>query len=262
MEEEAAPLYQGETEVAPQESFRKRARPWKQRAGVVGLCVGAACALGVAAVARSPPRATALNLEAVELSVSNAYERRLGVAIGDGWYPLERLVEAHKATRLELANVGADEVVEWSATHELEDAPMFEETGGQVVEATFTRVGAHRVDARRVALGRSASFNVTCRYVRRELRDLTAFDRNAYFDAMHVLYSTEQDLGVKLYGANFKSAAWLVREHLYGAADRECVCALFAPTVCAHDFVWILRAEPSRDHLAPLAAIRDVSVTV
>ena len=118
------------------------------------------------------------------------------------------------------------------------------------------------VDARRVALGRSASFNVTCRYVRRELRDLTAFDRNAYFDAMHVLYSTEQDLGVKLYGANFKSAAWLVREHLYGAADRECVCALFAPTVCAHDFVWILRAEPSRDHLAPLAAIRDVSVTV
>jgi hypothetical protein len=47
-------------------------------------------------------------------------------------------------------------------------------------------------------------------------------DRERYLSAMHTLYSIDQDTGTRRYGSNFKSAAWLVREHLYGAADKAC----------------------------------------
>ncbi|KAH8062373.1 hypothetical protein JL722_3290 [Aureococcus anophagefferens] len=241
-QDEVAPLSGGEPRSRP-----TRSRPRKVQMVVVGLavCAGAAAALGVAALYET---AAASNLAEtpVELRVSNA----------------------PRGSRFD--NVASDEVVEWTATHEDEAAPMFRATGGQEVEVTFTRVGAHRVEARRVAKGALAAFNVTCRYVRRELRDLTDFDRNAYFDAMEVVYTTEQELGVKLYGENFKSAAWLVREHLYGAADRECdhwhddagflnhhvgITLQFEsslrsvnPEVCSHYWDYTIDAAESGDH--------------
>ena len=58
----------------------------------------------------------------------------------------------------------------------------------------------------------TAEFEVTVKYVRRELRDLTDADRDRYFEALHTVYATEQAEGVAKYGRNFKSAAWLVRD--------------------------------------------------
>ena len=42
------------------------------------------------------------------------------------------------------------------------------------------------------------------------------------FAALHTVYVTDMDVGLARYGSAFRSAAWLVREHLYGAADHEC----------------------------------------
>ena len=39
---------------------------------------------------------------------------------------------------------------------------------------------------------------------------------------MHTVYATSQEDGETLYGASFKSADWLIREHIYGAAAVEC----------------------------------------
>ena len=63
---------------------------------------------------------------------------------------------------------------------------------------------------------------MTAKYVRRELRELTAADRERYFDALATVYRTSQEDGERAFGPMFRSAAWLVREHLYGAAQREC----------------------------------------
>ena len=35
-------------------------------------------------------------------------------------------------------------------------------------------------------------------------------------------YYTDDDAGMLKYGTGYKSAAWLVRQHLNGAASREC----------------------------------------
>ena len=70
--------------------------------------------------------------------------------------------------------------------------------------------------------GAWAEVVVEARVVRRELRSLSEAERAAYFGALHVLYATGDDEGSRRYGADYKSADWLVREHLYGAADRAC----------------------------------------
>ena len=205
-----------------------------------------------AASARAPPARFALR-------VSNAYERELGVPIGDGWYPFEHLVEVGQPTRLELSlatgsssaagggggssssssssssfssepALDPDELFDWSAASGLAldaadpaDAAASGADGAGVEHVlTFKRVGHHHVRAIRRRTGAVASFNVTSKYVRRELRDLTDADRDRYFEALHTVYATEQAEGVAKYGRNFKSAAWLVREHLYGAADKSC----------------------------------------
>ena len=46
--------------------------------------------------------------------------------------------------------------------------------------------------------------------------------RNRYLDALLAVYLAKEDEGREKYGTNFHSAAWLVREHLAGAASREC----------------------------------------
>ena len=56
--------------------------------------------------------------------------------------------------------------------------------------------------------------------VRYELRDLPEDDREKYFAALHTFYFLGQEEGEKLYGSTYKSLGYLVREHLYGAADK------------------------------------------
>ncbi|KAH8049147.1 positive regulation of protein localization to cilium [Aureococcus anophagefferens] len=52
-----------------------------------------------------------------------------------------------------------------------------------------------------------SAFTVTAKYVRRELRDLTAADRNAYFSALHTLWRRRRTRRAPC-GPDFKSAAW------------------------------------------------------
>ena len=49
--------------------------------------------------------------------------------------------------------------------------------------------------------------------VRRELRRLTEKDRNAYFEALHTVFTTEQADGEALYGSGFSSHGTLAALH-------------------------------------------------
>ena len=203
----------------------------------VGLA--AAAFLGAAYVSGARPAGTLLSLAADATSLRSAtdvappqprlivqseYEQRLGIPIGDGLYGHVNLVELHAKTRLTLAfpdartevNVGS---IRWEIGGT--DGAEGDLPSGRQVEARFVQLGLHRVAVKSESEV-DYHFHVTARYVRREIRDLTDADRTRYLDALAIVYRTPQADGEKLYGSNFKSAAWLVREHLYGAADRSC----------------------------------------
>ena len=94
------------------------------------------------------------------------------------------------------------------------------------LELEFDSVGVHTVEIRApasaAAAAASASFSVHVRRVRRELRALSDAERERFLSALHHVYTVPQAEGEARWGARYRSAAWLVREHLYGAADASC----------------------------------------
>lgn len=61
-------------------------------------------------------------------------------------------------------------------------------------------------------------FDVTVKYVRREIRDLTDRDRETFFNAVSVLQRVPSAVGRKVYGTNYYSKDYFNRLHLhYGA---------------------------------------------
>ena len=57
------------------------------------------------------------------------------------------------------------------------------------------------------------STTVVCKYVRREIRDLSDEDRNRYFAALEIVYSTSLEDGVALYGAHYKDYKYFTVLH-------------------------------------------------
>jgi hypothetical protein len=55
-----------------------------------------------------------------------------------------------------------------------------------------------------------------CKYVRRELRDLTDSDREAYFSAMEVIAKVAEHEGKATYGNKFKNLAYFAQKHIHG----------------------------------------------
>ncbi|KAH8046949.1 hypothetical protein JL720_16235 [Aureococcus anophagefferens] len=55
-----------------------------------------------------------------------------------------------------------------------------------------------------------------------EITALSDGEARKYFGALFTVYALSDDEGRAKYGGDFVSAAWLVREHLYGAADKAC----------------------------------------
>ena len=95
------------------------------------------------------------------------------------------------------------------------------DSAGPTAEIWIRDPGPHTVRAKADG-GAWEAVDVVAKVVRRELRSLSGDERAAYFGALHALYATDDALGRRLYGADFRSADWFVREHLYGAADRSC----------------------------------------
>ena len=152
------------------------------------------------------------------LRVSNDYERSTGRSIGNGLYKHKHLAHVAKETRLELAS---GEPASWTISTAAGETLYESARPEPRVDFAFPDVHTYtvRVSGAKV---QSASFDVSSRVVRQELRQLSDADRDAYLSAMHTVYATSQDEGESLYGSSFKSADWLIREHIYGAAAVEC----------------------------------------
>ena len=181
---------------------------------VVAAVVGAA---GLAALLAAGPRAStlaALNRAASStpldvVATSGAYPP---AGVGYPWLAGRVLVEPHRETTLHAVGAGA-EAVAW--TVERQDRGV-----GPSTTHRFSRVGEHAVAL--ATATRSASVDVYCRYVRRELRSLTDADRVAYFDAVAAVYATPTEAGRRAYGPNFRNVAWFVAQHNVLSGARDC----------------------------------------
>ncbi|KAJ8598596.1 hypothetical protein CTAYLR_001690 [Chrysophaeum taylorii] len=149
--------------------------------------------------------------EGFSVRVSNPYERRLGRKIGDGLYPFGLLVDVSQKTKFEAASAVRWEIEGVASTETLSE-----------VEVKFPHPGDFRLATTDGSGKVVMEETVHVRVVRRELRELTTEEVSDYFDALHVLYTIDDVEGKSKFGADYVSAFWLIREHLYGAAQRDC----------------------------------------
>jgi hypothetical protein len=154
-------------------------------------------------------RDSSANSFAPTLNLENDHSRNTGRKIGNGLYrTMEHIAQVHKATTLSL---DSETAVIWMV-----DGVVLSEVPSTEIEYTFTSIGKHTVKAG------DFEFTIHSKAVRYEIRELSDDDREAYFHALHTLYTMDQDEGVAKYGDNYKGSDYLVREHIEGAADIMC----------------------------------------
>ena len=154
-----------------------------------------------------------------KLVVSNAYERVSGRRIGNGIYPHEHLVAVMKPTLLAFAS-GLE--ADWYM-RSAEDSDFTQiAAAAKTANFIFSDVGTTKIRAVRKADATPFDFDVEARIVRYEIRDLSDEDRELYLAALQTFYATSDEEGLKKYGSKFRSLEYLVRQHLYGAADKAC----------------------------------------
>ena len=183
-------------------------------AGAMRVACGTECAPGAFFVAESGAPAGDAVL------ASNAYERSSGRSVGDGHYDF-LVADVAQATRHELASGRA---AVWTVTRGGDDggaAVLASDGESAAWEARYPAFGDYVVRAA-VDGELAASAEVAARRVRRELRQLDADELERYLAAIEILTTVDDDEGLRRYGPAYRSVAWFVREHLYGAADRSC----------------------------------------
>lgn len=155
------------------------------------------------------------NLPRLAVTATNEYGEydRASLAL----YGLDMLVEPYRETTLATRRTDAStatlfrwRVVEVDASGlplEASD-PALDVRGGPDVTVTLTMPGTvylltveeQNSDGAVLAEGRAT---VSCRYVRREIRDLTDADRTDFLDAMETYYTVSDEEGQALYGEDF-----------------------------------------------------------
>ncbi|KAH8098501.1 hypothetical protein JL720_1447 [Aureococcus anophagefferens] len=196
------------------------ARPKARFTLALALVALGAVAVGRSAARRSPAALVGVasatsssdRTADVELLVSSPYERRLGRPIGDGQYDFDYLVDVSQRTLLSL--YPSTERAHW----EVDGAQVSNVTSSEV-EVAFANIGTHVVVVR-FQNGDAKSFEVTAPSAANcgSSRTRSA----AHFGAVFTLYALSDAEGQATFGPKFYSANWLVREHLFGAADRSC----------------------------------------
>ena len=146
--------------------------------------------------------------------LNDEYSRKFGRLISDGLLGdvNNAIAQVHKETTITSLDPGEHT---WKVDGILQNDGSPTEEG---ITVTFTEPGSHVIEL----VGEGQAFTVHAKRVRRELRDLSDDDRSRYFNAMKTIYTTKNEEGQKIYGANYHSAWWYVAKHLEGAADKEC----------------------------------------
>lgn len=142
---------------------------------------------------------------------SNGYERMLGRAIGNGLFD-GVILELYQETSLQVQ----DPTCLWVSVPQLDY-----EGGCKEITVTATSLGVSTL----TAYFRDKpviEFDLVAKYVRRELRDLDASDRDRYLDAIAVTHTLSDEVGKRKFGEKYQSVNWFAETHLFWSAHREC----------------------------------------
>lgn len=168
-------------------------------------------------------------------------------------HPWEHLVEPHKTTTFEVLDPSKDEDVmyEWKI-----GGNSYE---GESIEHTFTEAGISHVVELITYEGGNPVLHETsemlCKYVRREIRNLTSHERTQFFEAMSVVYNTSTSRGKHLYGAEFKGIEYFIRKHLYGAASKDCDHWHDGAGIMSHHIGFTYEFETSLQAVRPAVSV-------
>jgi hypothetical protein len=144
-------------------------------------------------------------------------------------YPWEYIAEPLEVTTFELedANVLPDSSdsldYRWILDDHLQGV-------GKSVKAIFAETGSYDLTVEafwpgleiEVPVLFSKTITITVKYVRREIRQLTDQDREAFFNAVSILQRVPTKVGQRIYGSKYFSKDYFVRMHLYYGGNGDC----------------------------------------
>ncbi|CAM9600123.1 unnamed protein product [Ascophyllum nodosum] len=97
---------------------------------------------------------------------------------------------------------------------------------GREVTHTFETVGRQRVTLSQIVVATGTAHyleaHVMVKYVRREFRQLTDKDREAFLNALEAIYRLPTHRGRTIYGEDYRGIEYFVQMHLDGAGVKEC----------------------------------------
>mmetsp|Transcript_24731 Transcript_24731/g.32293 ORF Transcript_24731/g.32293 Transcript_24731/m.32293 type:complete len:696 (-) Transcript_24731:178-2265(-) len=155
----------------------------------------------------------------LDIEISNEYPKLQSLED----YPWNYLVEPHRTSILQVNSALPNAQYTWSITlysdsssktSQLEFTSKNDQTSE--ISAVFTKAG-HFYHVKVVEEGgnyRSFETDIICKYVRREIRELTVEDREAFFDALVIFYTIPEDEGKALYGERFVTHRELTLIHV------------------------------------------------
>mmetsp|Transcript_19118 Transcript_19118/g.58930 ORF Transcript_19118/g.58930 Transcript_19118/m.58930 type:complete len:640 (-) Transcript_19118:784-2703(-) len=155
--------------------------------------------------------------EALRIEVSNKYTRLLGKAIGVDYPWVDdrtAIVDAYSAYSGALVDENGTRVLDatWALTSD----------GASVDTPVFAGLAPGKYTLRASTPQKEeATVTLVSSYVRREVRELDAKDRERLLKAMRVVYDTPTVRGRELYGPSFLGADGLVTLHHSGACQRD-----------------------------------------
>lgn len=143
------------------------------------------------------------------------YATRPGV--GYPWLVEGRVVEPWRETTLSARAYDERRDYDWTVT---DAAGAAWTASGVEVSRTFTALGQYAAVVAESNSDRRATRTLYCRYVRRDVRDLAAGDREAFFQTFATLAAVGAAEGKRTYGDRYRSLDDFVALHLELAADR------------------------------------------
>lgn len=140
-------------------------------------------------------------------------------------YGLEMLVEPYRETKLTAVSAASTERIFHWRVDQADDSgvpletvsPFLDVVGGDEITVTFRMPAVYVLVVEQQhpdgTLISERRITISCKYVRRELRDLTPFDREEFLDAMQAYYTLTTEEGQAKYGEMFFNYERIVAYH-------------------------------------------------
>lgn len=149
------------------------------------------------------------------INITNRYPKISSLS----YYSWDNVVEPNKETTLSIGLSSTNSACIWKIT--LNGNNVGKSYGCGDVKHTFTSVSGIytiSVEINGVILTEQA----VCKYVRREIRTLTKYDRTTYFSALQLIHRLTLQEGQAQFGDNFKNYAYFTSKHLDAWTENDC----------------------------------------